>query len=91
MAHRTATRHGRLTERLLLARGRYCSLGQVRLGHAGGITAYDQCPVLPAKTRLKMSLVITAFALGGVFVSDQLEKAFPAPAAHTISEDTKTS
>ena len=35
--------------------------------------------VLPAKTRLRISLAITAFAAAGIWASDQLEKAIPAP------------
>ncbi|TCD65428.1 hypothetical protein EIP91_002684 [Steccherinum ochraceum] len=35
--------------------------------------------VLPAQTRLKISLAVTAFAVAGIYISDQLEAAIPAP------------
>ncbi|KAJ2966088.1 hypothetical protein NUW54_g13910 [Trametes sanguinea] len=41
-------------------------------------TIFESFAVLPARTRLYISLGITAFAAAGIYVSDQLEKAFPA-------------
>ncbi|KAL7285491.1 hypothetical protein ACG7TL_000588 [Trametes sanguinea] len=41
-------------------------------------TIFESFAVLPARTRLYISLGITAFAAAGIYVSDQLEKAYPA-------------
>ena len=38
--------------------------------------------VLPAKTRLKISLAVCAVAIAGIFVSDSLEKTIPPPKKH---------
>lgn len=35
--------------------------------------------VLPAKTRMRISLAVCAFAALGIYVSDKLEEAVPAP------------
>ncbi|KAI0800619.1 hypothetical protein C8Q74DRAFT_1364326 [Fomes fomentarius] len=40
-------------------------------------TIWESWAVLPAKTRLRVSIAITAFAGFGILVSDQLEKLFP--------------
>ncbi|KAH9897764.1 hypothetical protein C8Q73DRAFT_788002 [Cubamyces lactineus] len=40
---------------------------------------WESYAVLPARTRLYISLGITAFAAIGLYVSDQLEKSYPAP------------
>jgi hypothetical protein len=40
--------------------------------------------VLPAKTRLRISLAVTVVALGGIYLSNRLEEAIPA------SEEDKT-
>ncbi|KAI0354599.1 hypothetical protein OH77DRAFT_1387358, partial [Trametes cingulata] len=40
---------------------------------------WESYAVLPARTRLYVSLGITAFAAVGLFMSDQLEKVFPPP------------
>ncbi|KAI0368854.1 hypothetical protein BV20DRAFT_915211, partial [Pilatotrama ljubarskyi] len=40
-------------------------------------SVWESYAVLPARTRLYISLGITAFAAAGLFVSDQLEKVFP--------------
>ncbi|KAI8990634.1 hypothetical protein BD414DRAFT_535912 [Trametes punicea] len=40
---------------------------------------FESFAVLPARTRLYISLGLTVFAGIGLLVSDQLEKAYPAP------------
>ncbi|CAL1694459.1 unnamed protein product [Somion occarium] len=40
---------------------------------------WESYAVLPAKTRLKISLAITAVALGGIYLSNRLEETIPAP------------
>lgn len=35
--------------------------------------------VLPAKTRLKISLAVTLVAAGGIYLSNRLEEVIPAP------------
>ncbi|KAF9820044.1 hypothetical protein IEO21_01706 [Rhodonia placenta] len=47
---------------------------------------WESWAVLPARTRLFVSLGITAFALGGVLVSDQLEKTIPPPEKERLAE-----
>ncbi|KAJ8456135.1 hypothetical protein ONZ51_g12260 [Trametes cubensis] len=42
-------------------------------------TIWESYAVLPARTRLYVSLGITAFAAIGLYVSDQLEKSYPVP------------
>ncbi|KAF8272863.1 hypothetical protein EI94DRAFT_1716914 [Lactarius quietus] len=39
--------------------------------------------VLPAKTRLKISLAVCAVAVAGIFVSDSLERTIPPPKEHS--------
>ncbi|KAI1793103.1 hypothetical protein LXA43DRAFT_282087 [Ganoderma leucocontextum] len=45
----------------------------------GERSIWESWAVLPAKTRLRISLAITAFAAAGIWAADQLEKAIPAP------------
>ncbi|KAI0714903.1 hypothetical protein C8Q76DRAFT_440312 [Earliella scabrosa] len=52
---------------------------------------FESWAVLPAKTRLRVSIAITAFAGIGILVSDQLEKIFPPPSdAATTCKSTPT-
>ncbi|GJE89587.1 hypothetical protein PsYK624_056910 [Phanerochaete sordida] len=55
---------------------------------------WESWAVLPAKTRLTLSLAITGFAALGLFMSDQLEKSLPeprpAPAQPAHNDATRT-
>ncbi|KAI9462415.1 hypothetical protein BJY52DRAFT_146521 [Lactarius psammicola] len=42
-------------------------------------TLWESYAVLPAKTRLKISLAVCAVAIAGIFVSDGLERTMPPP------------
>ncbi|KAI0828871.1 hypothetical protein BC628DRAFT_1173406 [Trametes gibbosa] len=44
---------------------------------------WESYAVLPARTRLYVSLGITAFAAIGIYASDKLEEVFPPPSAAT--------
>ena len=48
-------------------------------------------PVLPAKTRLRVSLALTAFAAAGIWASDQLEKIIPPKDATQASKSPSPS
>ena len=48
-------------------------------------------PVLPAKTRLRVSIALTAFAGLGLLVSDQLEKVFPPDATKDAAKKPPSS
>ncbi|KAM5535846.1 hypothetical protein V8D89_010464 [Ganoderma adspersum] len=45
----------------------------------GERSIWESWAVLPAKTRLRVSLALTAFAAAGIWASDQLEKVIPPP------------
>ncbi|KAI0274794.1 hypothetical protein BC834DRAFT_965276 [Gloeopeniophorella convolvens] len=42
-------------------------------------TIWESYAVLPAKTRLNISLAVCAVAIAGIFISDRLEEAIPPP------------
>lgn len=42
--------------------------------------------VLPAKTRLKISLAVCVVAAAGIFVSDGLERTMPTPKKHNTEQ-----
>jgi len=45
-------------------------------------TLFTTAVVLPAKTRLKISLAVCAVAIAGIFASDGLERTMPPPKKH---------
>ncbi|KAH9081939.1 hypothetical protein EDB83DRAFT_2335625 [Lactarius deliciosus] len=45
-------------------------------------TLWESYAVLPANTRLKISLAVCALAVAGIFISDGLERAIPPPKKH---------
>ncbi|KAI0756360.1 hypothetical protein C8Q80DRAFT_1264427 [Daedaleopsis nitida] len=47
---------------------------------------WESWAVLPAKTRLRVSLAITAFAGLGILLSDKLEKTLPPPKDASVPE-----
>jgi hypothetical protein len=46
--------------------------------------------VLPAKTRLRISLAVCAVAVAGIFVSDSLEKTMPPPKKHNTEHPNES-
>ncbi|CDO73004.1 hypothetical protein BN946_scf185007.g58 [Trametes cinnabarina] len=55
---------------------------------SGPVLTFRALTALPARTRLYVSLGITAFAAVGLLVSDQLEKAIPAPKEQAVAAST---
>ncbi|KAJ3537403.1 hypothetical protein NM688_g6696 [Phlebia brevispora] len=52
---------------------------------------WESWAVIPAKTRLKISLAFTGFALAGLIMSDKLEQWLPAAQPSSTTSTSKTS